>query len=202
MEPFEFGIRVSIMQVKNIWPFRLSDHQQFEHLVRPHLKKLYQLAFRFTGQQADAEDLVQDVLVKLFPRLDEMRAIEKPGPWLARVLYRHFIDQYRSQQRSILQQVEDDSIFEAYGDERTGPAQDMDLSLLQNRLQSCLDKLNDDQRLLVILHDVEGYTLSEIHKLQDVSIGTLKSRLNRARGKLRDLLKNMEPFDAGKRVNG
>ncbi len=53
----------------------------------------------------------------------------------------------------------------------------------------------------MILHDVEGYTLNEIHTMYDVSIGTLKSRLNRARTRLRELLKNMEPFDTARRVN-
>ncbi len=201
MEPFAAGRRLMIMTVNNIWPLKPSKHQQFEQIVQPHLKKLYQLAYRFTGQRADAEDLVQDVLIKVFPRLDEMVSIEKPGSWLARVLYRHFIDKYRGQQRSILQLVDDASIFDSFADESQGPAQDMGTSQLQNRLESCLGKLNDDQRLLVILHDVEGYTLQEIHSLHDVSIGTLKSRLNRARSRLRDLLKNMEPFDTDKRVN-
>ena len=189
------------MVTNKILPFRLSKNTQFEQIVQPHIKRLYSLAYRFTGQQADAEDLVQDVLIKLFPRLDEMKSIDKPGPWMARVLYRHFIDVLRNKNRSIVDLVEDDSFLEEYTAGNNEPSQELDLSLLQNRLQYCLNKLNEDQRLLVILHDVEGYTLQEIHSLHDVSIGTLKSRLNRARSRLRDLLKNMEPFELDKRVN-
>ncbi|NOQ68906.1 MAG: hypothetical protein GQ573_02150, partial [Gammaproteobacteria bacterium] len=77
----------------------------------------------------------------------------------------------------------------------------VEAALLQNRLQEALNQLNEDQRALMILHDVEGYTLNEIHTMHDVSIGTLKSRLNRARSRLRELLKNMEPFGDIKRVN-
>ena len=191
------------MDVIKIWPLRHSEHDQFEALIQPHLNQLYKLAYRFTGQRDDAEDLVQDILLKLFPRLNEMQAIEKLAPWLARVLYRHFIDRLRSKQRSPLYLVGEDenNILEEYSDVKPGPAGVNDAAILQNRLQYSLSQLNEDQRILVILHDVEGYTLQEIHTMYDVSIGTLKSRLNRARSRLRELLKNMEPSVADRRVN-
>ncbi|HEB55464.1 MAG TPA: RNA polymerase sigma factor [Gammaproteobacteria bacterium] len=170
--------------------------------MQPHLQRLYRLAYRFTGQRADAEDLVQDVVVKLYPRLQEMQKIEQLGPWLARVLYRHFVDRLRSSQRSPLHLVtEDEPALDEHRSEAPDPATNTESELLQTRLQSALDQLNDDQRALVILHDIEGYTLNEIHSMYDVSVGTLKSRLSRARGRLRELLKNMEPFVADKRVN-
>ena len=175
---------------------------EFESLIAPHLSSLYSTALRMTHNQNDAEDLVQDILLKLYPRLQEMREIERLGPWLARVLYRHFIDKYRSKKRSPLHLVGDDSsIIDEQPDEVHGPAGEFDLSTLQHRLQHSLEQLNEDQRVLVILHDVEGYTLKEIHTMYDVSIGTLKSRLNRARTRLRALLKNMEPLITDKRVS-
>ncbi len=189
--------------MNNIWPFGRSEQSQFEELLKPHLGRLYSLGFRLTGQRDDAEDLVQDVLLKLFPRLEELQNIEKLGPWLARVLYRHFVDKLRSKQRSPLQLVgEDDSTLDNHTDTTPGPAASNDLLILQHKLQHSLSLLNEDQRILVILHDVEGYTLPEIHAMYDVSIGTLKSRLNRARSRLRALLKNMEPSDAEQRVKG
>ncbi len=96
---------------------------------------------------------------------------------------------------------DEDNILEGFRDENPDPAGANDAAILQDRLQRSLNQLNEDQRILVILHDVEGYTLQEIHTMYDVSIGTLKSRLNRARSRLRELLKNMEPFSAGRRVN-
>lgn len=196
------------MAVMKLWPSSRRPKQKqaeqalFEQLVQPHLQQLYRLAYRFTGTRYDAEDLVQDILLKLYPRLKEMQDIERLGPWLARVLYRHFIDKYRSKKRSPLHLVgEDQSIINEQPDETPGPAGEFDLSTLQHRLQYSLEQLNEDQRVLVILHDVEGYTLNEIHTMYDVSIGTLKSRLNRARTRLRGLLKNMEPLIADKRVS-
>lgn len=204
MEPFCIYWRVDIMAIiKSFWPSAQSEHEQFEALLQPHLQRLYRLAYRFTGQRADAEDLVQDVVVKLYPRLHEMQKIEQLGPWLARVLYRHFVDRLRSAQRSPLHLVGDeDNALDERQDEDAGPSANTETELLQQRLQSSLAQLNEDQRALIILHDVEGYTLNEIHTMYDVSIGTLKSRLNRARSRLRESLKNMEPFIADKRVNG
>jgi RNA polymerase sigma factor (sigma-70 family) len=190
------------MPVIKLWPSRQTEHEHFKQLLQPHLQHLYKLAYRFTGQRTDAEDLVQDVIVKLYPRLKEMQSIEKLKPWLARVLYRHFIDRLRSKQRSPLYLIDEDkSIIDTYIDDTALPAETIETSLLQERLQLALDRLNTDQRTLVILHDVEGYTLNEIHHMNDVAIGTLKSRLNRARSRLRELLKNMEPCDSSKRVN-
>ena len=190
---------MAIIKLRSLWQ---SEHEQFEALLQPHLQQLYRLAYRFTGQRADAEDLVQDVVLKLYPRLQEMQKIEHLGPWLARVLYRHFVDRVRSKQRSPLHLVDkDESVLAEHRDEKPGPAENVEAALLQNRLLEALNQLNEDQHALMILHDVEGYTLNEIQSMFDVSIGTLKSRLHRARSRLRELLENMEPFGVIKRVN-
>ena len=60
--------------------------------MQPHLEAMYRFAYRLAGQQQDAEDLVQDVVLKLYPRLSELESVEQLRPWLNRVLYRHFID--------------------------------------------------------------------------------------------------------------
>jgi len=177
------------------WPFKPSPHDEFDALVRPHMQRLYKLAYRFTRQQHDAEDLVQDLLLKLFPRLDEMRDIEKLSPWLSRILYRMYIDRYRSQQRSPLQLIDNEEVF--YSDKESDqpqPGEQLSSGQHGELLQQALNQLNEDQRCLVMLHDVEGYTLLEISQLQDTPLGTLKSRLNRARAKLRDILHKQGTF--------
>src|SRR3989442_7239962 len=83
-------------------PFRRARRTEsnFEDLLRPQVEYLYRLAWRFTGSVADAEDLVQDVLVKLFPRTQELLGIERLRPWLARVLYNQYVDSVRQRSRS------------------------------------------------------------------------------------------------------
>lgn len=191
-------IRVSDVNIKmaitNLWPLRQDSHQRFEKLLQPHLKQLYRLAYRFTGQRDDAEDLVQDLLLKLYPRMDEIQSLEKPGPWLARVLYRQYIDGLRRSQRSPVQPMgNEEAIYETRASNDAQPGEALETDMQVGLLQQALDQLNEDQRLAVMLHDVEGYSLQEIQQMLDVSQGTLKSRLSRARSKLRDYLQKVEP---------
>src|SRR5258706_11531281 len=96
----------------SVSPYRRArpDALNFEDLLRPQVEYLYRLAWRFTGSVADAEDLVQDVLIKLFPRTQELLEIEKLRPWLARVLYNQFVDSVRRQARSpVVELVTDES---------------------------------------------------------------------------------------------
>ncbi len=169
----------------------------FENLLRPHLKHLYRVAYRFTGSAADAEDLIQDLLVKVYQRPDEIDGVERLRPWLTRVMYRMFIDSRRRYARSPIHLAVDNTIN---GDEDSAPLHDSlpsddaepDESLEQaheaRALQAALERLSDDHRVVIMLHDVEGYTLEEIAQVLDCPVGTLKSRIHRARARLRTLL--------------
>ena len=191
-----------MMPVFKLWPSKRAEHERFEILIKPHINRLYKLAYRLTEQYSDAEDLVQDVVLKLYPRLTELTSVEKLSPWLSRVLYRQFIDQQRALQRSPLDYTDDEQIL--YADTVTntlGPLELLESELTQDKLQEALEQLNPQQRLVLLLHDLEGYTLEEIHYMQDTAVGTLKSRLHRSRNKLQEILSIMEPFTDAERVN-
>lgn len=178
----------------------------FEDLLRPQVEYLYRLAWRFTGSVADSEDLVQDVLLKLFPRTQELLEIERLRPWLARVLYRQFVDSVRKQARSpIVQLVTDadggEDPLDALPAVRDGPEEHAEQSGRRERILAALERLNPEQRAVIAMHDVEGYSLEELETILETPLGTLKSRLHRARQRLRVLLP-MEPFSAGQRVKG
>lgn len=182
------------MGITSFWPFRQDDHSQFEQLIRPHLKQLYRLAYRYTGKRDDAEDLVQELLLKLFPRLEEMKEIDKLAPWLSRVLYRQFIDHLRRQQRSPIDFMdEDDASYESHSSQTAEPSEVVNSELTRELINIALEKVNENHRILVLLHDVEGYSMPEISEIIDVPIGTIKSRLSRARNKLREIIIEMEP---------
>src|SRR5947209_19904760 len=85
----------------------------FEDLLRPQVEYLFRLAWRFTGSVADAEDLVQDVLLKLYPRTRQLVDIEQLRPWLARVLYREYVDLVRRRARSPIADLAADAGGEA-----------------------------------------------------------------------------------------
>jgi RNA polymerase sigma-70 factor (ECF subfamily) len=163
----------------------------FEKIVRPHLDRLYRLAFRLTGHQAEAEDLFQELLIKAYGKLDDLVAIDEPGSWLSRVMYNLFIDERRRFARRRLHTVEE-GFLPGDGLEGLPGADDtlgsnVRLEKLQ-LLDLALAQLSDEHRLIVLLHDTEGYKLEEIHKLMGIPVGTVKSRLHRARARLREML--------------
>ena len=168
-----------------------SDNTTFEKLVRPHFDRLYRLAWRLTGQKAAAEDLFQELLVKAYGKLDDLLGIDEPGSWLSRIMYNLFIDERRRFARRRMHTVEES---EMAGDGIAGlpgldnPAWNCDRLERMKLLDSALSRLSDEHRLIVLLHDTEGYKLTEIQELIGVPVGTVKSRLHRARSRLRDIL--------------
>ncbi len=170
------------------------DHNQrasFDALLRPHLDRLYRLAYRLTGSKPEAEDLFQDVLVKAFARLGDLVDIREPGSWLCRVMYNHFIDQRRRFARARLVSVEETQLPGQSVESLPGDLDPVrDVERLENimRLDRAFAALSDEHRLVVLLHDAEGYKLKEIHEITGDPVGTIKSRLHRARARLRELL--------------
>jgi RNA polymerase sigma factor (sigma-70 family) len=181
-----------------------STELNFEDLVRPELEYLYRLAWRFTASVADAEDLVQDVLLKLYPRTQEMLGIQRLRPWLARVLYHQYVDSVRQRARlPVLQLVgggdgEDDPL-DKVPSTRDGPEEHTERGGMRDLILNALRQLNPEQRAVVTMHDVEGYSLEELATMLETPLGTLKSRLHRARQRLRALIP-MEPFSVVERV--
>ncbi len=190
--------------------FSRSQAKQFDQLVQPHLQGMFRFAHRLTGNSQDAEDLVQDVMVKLYPRTDELMQVADLRPWLNRVLYRQFVDQTRRDKRRADQPLSDHMPESEHGvfmdrhpGETLGPLGDMEQTRSKQLLDEALNGLSPDQRALIVMHDVEGWRQEDIAQVLDVAPGTIKSRLHRCRQALRERLsQKMEPKGSGKRVPG
>ncbi len=176
---------------------------QFDALVRPHIQDLYRTAYKMAGSRTDAEDIVQDVLTRLYTRTPEMALVADLRPWLMRVLYNRFIDHCRKQRRDPLNGgFADGSLSTDRLDQlaASGPEPEQ---AAQNARQSreilaALDGLDTEKRALIALHLMEGYTLDELTSVFDVPVGTIKSRLHRAKAELKKRL-SVEPFVANVR---
>ena len=188
------------MSILNLFKGKAKPADRFERLLRPHIDTLYRFAFRLCNSREDAEELVQHFLTRIFEKLDQLEAIEKPAPWLCRGLYNLYVDGYRKSAREITLFNQDDFNDETATHEET-PFQQASIAESLNSIDSALRQLNPDQRNVVLLHDAEGYTLAELSEILQVPIGTLKSRLYRARIELKKLLV-MEPFSEPRRVTG
>lgn len=173
-----------------------DDKQAFERLVRPHFDRLYRLAWRLAGSKPEAEDLFQELLIKAFGKVDDLVGLDNPGTWLCRVMYNLFIDERR---RFARQRVHLVAESELAGDGLAGLPESPDSygPLYDNQrldkirgLEHALAQLSDEHRLVVLLHDSEGYKLAEINEITGIPVGTVKSRLHRARARLREILTN------------
>ena len=175
-----------------IFPAKKSEAgsaARFDALVRPHLSYLYRLAYRFCGNPEDAEDLVQDLLIKLYPRCEELEKVEKLRPWLVTTLYRMFVDGTRRQKRSPLELIDDEVVFYETADgDNESPDQELAEDQRISQLQAAFERMSEEHRVLLTLHDIEGYRLVELQEMLDVPVGTLKSRIHRARARMRKLL--------------
>jgi RNA polymerase sigma-70 factor (ECF subfamily) len=188
---------------------RSRDAAGFDGLVRPHLLRLYELAYRFTGSRDDAEDLVQGLLTKLIPLERRLSQVEMLGPWLARALYNFFVDEARRRSRqtqALGTAVGDSETLERIVDDTSETLEDGAERLLsQRRILAALQRLAPEQRAVIAWHDIEGYSLDELAVAHDLPLGTLKSRLHRARARLRHLLRDLgnepEPFGPRQRVS-
>jgi len=184
-----------------VWPksnkSRTSAAAQFDGLMREHVPTLYRSAFRWTGAVDRAEDLVQDLLVRLYPMLDELRQLDKVRPWAMRVMYRIFVDGLRRERNSPLQFGVDpadadptmaDEEDYGYADPAGGPPELVEQQIAQQRIAAAWTLLAEEHRVVLSMHDIEGYSLVELGAIMEIPLGTLKSRLHRARAKLRELL--------------
>ena len=164
-------------------------HQkQYEIFITPYVDHLYRLACRLCQQSQDAEDITQDLLIKLYQQHKKLYALDNPKPYLSRALYNQFIDFTRKQGKHITfvdTGTEPDSIAESC---TSSPENIADQDITFASLSSALELIPDDHRIIIVLHDMEGYTFDEISEILEIPKGTAKSRLHRARIALKSKL--------------
>jgi RNA polymerase sigma factor (sigma-70 family) len=157
----------------------------WDTIVRIHSARVYRLAYRLTGNHHDAEDLTQEVFVRVFRSL----ATYTPGTfegWLHRITTNLFLDGARRRQRIRFEGLGDDLAHRIRSDE--SPAQAWDDSHLDGDIQAALLALPPDYRAAVVLCDIEGFSYEEIAATMGVKLGTVRSRIHRGRAQLRAAL--------------
>lgn len=141
----------------------------------------------------DAEDLVQDVCVKAFERLEEFETIEYPRAWLLKMMYNRFIDNKRRTSRSPVDIADTGAASdepELLAASNIKPDELVDREQNVERVLRAMQCLDADHCALVAMHDVEGLSIDELCKMTGMPAGTIKSRLHRTRVKLGRLLSN------------
>lgn len=174
--------------------FKEGDELAFDMLVRRYEQKVYQYAFRLARNHDDAADVVAETFLRMYNALKRFRGDAQLSTWLYRIVSNVFFDFRKREQRHEhlpleIQSEEDDEPME-----RPIPDESIDLDayvLEQERkrvLMEAINQLPDYQKMVLILFHIEERPYEEIAKIMGLPLGTVKSRLNRARNALRELL--------------
>ena len=169
-----------------------GDHEAWETVVRQHHQRIYNLAYRFTGKFDEAEDLVQEIFLKVYRSLASYRP--ESGAlitWIVRVGRNHIIDHYR---RFKTERSQTDPLETSYEKAEENPsryatpAEAIEQRELSERIHGALLRISEDLREAVILRDLEEFTYEEIAQMLKAPAGTVKSRINRGRLELAKIM--------------
>ena len=173
-----------------------EDRKRFEEDALPLLDSLYAGALRMTRNPADAEDLVQDTMVRAYRAFNRFEPGTNLKAWLFRIMTNAYINTYRKKQREP-QKVSQDDVqeFDLYQElknrdpnyEATPETLVLD-SLVDSDIIEAIDELPDQFRMAVVLSDIEGFSYAEMAEIMDVPMGTVMSRLHRGRKALQKRL--------------
>lgn len=175
--------------------FQNGDHRAFQTLVERYEGRIYNLACAMVGDKEAARDAAQEAFIRAYQALPGFRGASGFYTWLYRIAVNVCLNASQKAQRrrdsasldTLLEsgRIAPEAIFEG----QQTPDNDLARVQLQEQIQAVLDELSPDHRTVVVLKDIEGLSQEEVAEMLDCSVGTVKSRLSRARAHLRDLLR-------------
>ena len=171
-----------------------GDGSAWEELVRQHSRRVFNICYRFTGNRTEAEDLAQDVFLRIYKTLGSYRsAYGGFATWMTSVTRNLLIDHYRRTKRDRVTDSLDDAmpVVENKASSARRPDEQALLGELSSQVQSALTRLSPELREAVILRDLQQLDYSEIQTVLAVPEGTVKSRINRGRIELARILQQM-----------
>jgi RNA polymerase sigma-70 factor (ECF subfamily) len=169
-----------------------GDIQAYNTLVLHYQDMVYNLAYRIMGEPGAAADAAQEAFISAYKSLKRFRGGSFKS-WLLRIVTNACYDELRYRKRrpqSSLDEITEDNESSALleSQKAVGPEEHSQQTELVQAIENCLNDLPEEQRMATVLCDVEGYDYSEIAEIMSTSLGTVKSRISRARSKLRDCL--------------
>ncbi|HSV74489.1 MAG TPA: sigma-70 family RNA polymerase sigma factor [Chthonomonadales bacterium] len=176
-------------------PIETASVRGFENLLKEHHRKAYAFAYRLAGNREDAEDLVQDSFVRAFRARERFDASRPFDRWLFRIISNLFIDRLRARPRQLplsldapMEGHDGDTLSSEIPDADADPSRILMGQAMDERLQAALNSLPPAFRQTVVLADVEGMSYEDVAEALGCAVGTVRSRLHRARTMMRDHL--------------
>lgn len=167
-----------------------GDLSAFETLVQTHERRIYNLCLRTMNQPEDAWDMTQETLVKAWSNLSKFQGKSAFGTWLYRIAVNTCMDELRKRKKH--RTLSMDHLLEG-GFESADPKGDfVDASITRDQLEQALGQLTPEHRAILSLRDIQGFSYEEIANILDCPLGTVRSRINRARGAMVKLIRQEE----------
>lgn len=181
-------------------PYERHEIAAFEALLERYGRRIYQLAYRMAGNEADAKDLAQEACIRVYRALRRIDPTANLESWLYRIVTNLYIDMLRRRPKVRIESLHA-PLVTAKGDEVTrevpDPVADPEETVLGGQLDADIQRgllgLSADLRIVVVLSDIEGHSYEEISEMLRIPVGTVKSRLHRARRILQERLRHLMP---------
>jgi len=186
---------VSDKQIEDSSLSKAAKDKIFDKEFFPHIEALFNFAFHLTYNESDSNDLVQDTFLKAYRFIDSYNEGTNAKAWLFKILKNGFINNYRKRAKRPTK-VDYEDIVSYHDSDDASYVQYLDLrheifqGMLGDEVSGAINRLPVDFRTAVLLCDIEGFTYEEMSKIIDIPIGTVRSRLHRARNMLKDELRD------------
>lgn len=178
-----------------------GDLGAFEELVARYEKKVYNLAFRLTGNHDDADDVAQEALLRAYTSLSSFRGDSSFSTWLYRIVTNAGLDEIRRRRRRATTSLDDPlstregEVARQVPDASEGPVEIAERTEVREQVQEAINSLAGDHRVVLILRDLQGLSYAEIAGILRCPLGTVRSKLSRARERLKFRLIVTQVFD-------
>lgn len=175
---------------------RMGNIDAFEELIKDYKKIAYNIALRVLRNVEDAEDASQEALIKVFKNIGSFNMQSTFKVWMYRIVVNTCIDFKRKKYINAVSIDEDidlgsgNELHREIADDTANPDALVEKKYNQKLINDALNKLDDDYKTIIILRDIQGFSYSEIADITTCNLGTVKSRLNRARKNLKEILEN------------
>jgi RNA polymerase sigma-70 factor (ECF subfamily) len=191
----ERAAEISAEEALFVQRLRANDDAAYDELVRGYNASIFHVAYRMLGDSGDASDVVQEIFLKVFRNINGFKGESSLKTWIFRIAFSEILNRLRwwkRRYRHATVSLDEDQNGNGHGyrlsDATPGPEQILQSKEQEQAIQQALKKLSSDHRSIIILRDIEGFSYGEIAEVLGVSIGTVKSRLARARADLKKSL--------------
>lgn len=167
-----------------------GDGAAFSELMAAHEKRMYAVAFRLCGNHEDAQDCLQDSMIRVYKAISSFKGQSSFATWLYRITTNTCLDELR--RRKTRQSTSLDGLLDtgwSPSDELDTPERHALMSEKRREIERAIADLPDDMRAAIVLRDIQGFSYEEIARILDANVGTVKSRISRGRERLREKLK-------------